>query len=100
MGRLTHVALFTWEPGTTDAQRAELCDGLAALPGLIPAIRSFRFGPDAGLVGGNDEFVVIADFDDVAGFRTYATDPLHVDIVERLIKPILRSRHAVQFATP
>lgn len=97
MGRLTHVAIFTWAPDATDARRAELCDGLAALPGLIPEIRSYRFGPDAGLVAGNDEFAVVADFDDVDGYRSYAADPHHVDIIERLLKPIVRTRHAVQF---
>jgi hypothetical protein len=36
VGLLTHVALFTWKPGTTDEQVAELSAGLAALPRLIP----------------------------------------------------------------
>jgi len=99
MGRLTHVAVFTWADDVTDAQRAELSDGLAALPGLIPEIRSYRFGPDAGLVGGNDQFAVVAGFDDVDGYRSYAADPHHVDVVERLLKPIIRTRHAVQFVS-
>jgi len=97
MGRLTHVAIFTWKPETTEAQRAALCDGLAALPGLIPAIRSYRFGADAGLVVGNDQFAVVADFDDAEAYWRYAADPRHVDVVERLLKPMLRTRHAIQF---
>lgn len=95
--RLTHVAIFTWSAEATDARRAELCDGLAALPGLIPEIRSYRFGADAGLVPGNDEFAVVAGFDDAEGYRSYASDPHHVDVLERLLKPIVRTRHAVQF---
>jgi len=47
MGQLTHIALFTWKAGTTEAQVAALRHGLAALPELIPAIRSYRFGPDS-----------------------------------------------------
>lgn len=96
MGGFTHVAVFTWKTAVTDAQRAALCDGLATLPGLIPEIRSYRFGPDAGLVVGNDEFAVIADFDDAEAYRRYAADPRHVDLVERLLKPIVQTRHAVQ----
>ena len=99
MGELTHVAIFTWGPDATDARRAELCDALATLPGLIPEIRLYRFGPDAGLVAGNDEFAVVAGFDDVDGYRSYAVDPHHVDVIERLLKPIVRTRHAVQFAS-
>ncbi len=97
MGKLTHVALFTWNADATDARRAELYDGLTALPGLIPEIRSYRFGPDAGLVAGNDEFAVVAGFDDVEGYRSYAGDAHHVDVIERLLKPIVSTRHAVQF---
>ncbi len=100
MGRLTHVALFTWKPGVTDVQRRALHEGLATLPGLISDIRSYRFGADAGLASGNDEFAVVADFDDVDAYRRYATDPRHLDLIERLIKPILRTRHAVQFECP
>lgn len=97
MGQLTHVALFTWKAGTTDVQVTALRHGLAALPALIPAIRSYRFGPDAGFGPGNDDFAVVAVFDDAAGYRTYVADPHHVDVVERLVKPILATRHAVQF---
>lgn len=97
MGRFTHVATFTWKPGVTDAQRTALSDGLAALPGLIPAIRAYRFGPDAGLVPGNDEFAVVVELDDADAYRSYAADPHHVDLIDRLLKPIVQTRHAVQF---
>jgi len=97
MGRLTHVAIFTWKPGVTDTERAELCAALAALPVLIPDIRAYRFGADAGLAPGNDEFAIVADFDDDAAYRRYATDPRHLDVIDRLLKPIMQSRHAAQF---
>lgn len=97
MGRLTHVALFTWKPGTTEAQIAELCEGLAALPGLIPAIRAYRFGRDAGLAEGNVDFAVVAEFDSVEGYRAYAAHPTHLDVIERLLKPIRERRAALQF---
>ncbi len=100
MGQLTHIALFTWKVGTTEAQVAALRHGLAALPELIPAIRSYRFGPDSGLSPGNDDFAVVAEFDDLAGYRSYVADPQHVDVVERLLKPILGTRHAIQFTAP
>lgn len=97
MGRLTHVALFTWKPGTTDAQIGALTDALNALRGVIPEIRSFRVGPDAGVSTGNDAYAVVATFDDIDGFRRYAADPRHLDIIERLVAPIRATRHAVQF---
>ncbi len=67
MGVLTHVALFTWKPGTTEGQVAALAAGLATLPRLIPEIKAYRFGPDAGLADGNVDYGVVAEFDSPEG---------------------------------
>lgn len=96
MGGVTHVALFTWKPGTSDESVRNLHDALAELPGLIPDIRSFRFGADAGVSVGNDRYAVVAEFDDLDAYRRYAADPRHRDVIDRLVKPLLGTRHAVQ----
>ena len=97
MGRLTHVAVFTWKPGTTDEQITALATGLAALPGLIPEIRAYRFGADVGLAEGNADFAVVAEFDSVEGYRAYAAHPAHLDVIERLLAPIRERRVGLQF---
>ena len=97
MGKLTHVALFTWKPGTTEEQVAELSAGLATLPGLIPEIKGYRFGPDAGLAEGNVDYGVVADFDSAEGYRAYAAHPAHRAVIESLIKPIRDRRTGLQF---
>ena len=97
MGGLTHVALFTWRPGTTDEQIRELKEGLAALPGLIPEIQAYRLGSDAGLKEGNVDFAVVADFESVDAYRVYAAHPAHREVIDRLLTPILGQRWALQF---
>jgi hypothetical protein len=94
---ISHVAVFTWVEGTTDEQVAEITAALLTLPGLIPAIRRYTAGPDAGLAAGNGDYAVVATFDDVDGWRAYDTDPEHNRIKAELIKPRLASRSAVQF---
>lgn len=96
MGGVTHVALFTWRPGTTDAQIQELTDALKTLPALIPEIRSFRVGPDAGVSPGNDTYAVVTEVDDLDAYQRYATHPAHREVIDRLVKPIVATRHAVQ----
>ena len=93
---LTHIALFTWKSEVTDAQIQAMCDGLATLPGLIPEIRNYRFGPDAGLTDGNAAFAVVADVDDAAAYRIYAAHPAHRDVIDRLVAPLVERRTAVQ----
>ncbi len=76
MGVLTHVALFAWKAGTTAEQVAEVSAGLATLPGLIPEIQGYRFGPDVDLAEGNVDFGVVADFDSAEGYRPTPPIPL------------------------
>jgi hypothetical protein len=97
VGRLIHVAVFTWKADTTPEQEQALADGLAALPGLIPDIRSYLFGPDGGLGSATGDFAVVAAFDDAEGYRRYAGHPAHVDLRDRLLQPIVDTRRAVQF---
>jgi len=100
MGGVTHVALFTWKPGTTDEQIQALTDALSALPGLIADIRSYRLGSDAGVVEGNDSFAMVAEFDDLDAYERYAADPRHRQVIEQVLRPILATRHAVQLVEP
>jgi len=92
-----HVVLFTWTPEATDAQKQALHDELAKMPPAIETIRAYRFGPDAGLNPANCDYAVVADFDDRAGYLTYRDHPVHRELVERHVTPIVASRAAIQF---
>lgn len=94
---LRHVAVFTFRSDTPPAQLAALEDGLARLPGLVPEIRGYTYGRDAGLAPGNDQFAVVADFDDAAAYARYAAHPDHQRLIATLIRPIMATRHAIQF---
>jgi hypothetical protein len=94
---LRHVAVFTWKPGTTDEQVQTFADGLAGLPGSIPEIRAYRFGPDVGIADGNGDFSLVADFDDAEAWRTYQHHPVHQQFIADVARPILGARHAVQY---
>jgi hypothetical protein len=91
-----HVVMLRWNESATAEQRSAVREGLETLPPQIPEIRSYRIGEDAGLVPGNSDLVIVADFDDVAGYLVYRDDPVHQEMIARLIRPILESRSAVQ----
>lgn len=94
---LRHIALITFHPGTPASAVEALIDGLAALPEQIPSIRAYAFGRDAGLGQDNDEFAIVADFDDADGYRAYASDPAHQAVIVNLLRPIRATRHGIQF---
>jgi Stress responsive A/B Barrel Domain len=92
-----HVVLLTWKPDTTDEQIELVRSGLSELPELVPGIRDYRIGADAGLVEGNADFAITADFDDTDGYLIYRTHPAHVAVLNSAINPIVAQRIAVQY---
>jgi hypothetical protein len=95
---LRHVVLIRWKPETSDAQKQAVREELAALPAAIPEIRSYQFGDDATIVKGNFDFAIVADFENVIDFQTYAAHEAHQKLIAEHIRPILEERAAVQYA--
>ncbi len=91
-----HVVLLRWVPEATPDEVLALERAFTALPGLVPEIRSYVFGTDAGINEGNFDEVVVADFDSVDDYLVYRDHPDHVALINDLIRPILAERAAVQ----
>lgn len=94
---LRHVAVFRWKEGTTPDQIAEATRRLAALPGRIAQVQRFAIGPDVGGADGHWDFAVVADFDDLAAYRVYATHPDHLSAVTEAVVPIRAERAVLQY---
>ena len=95
---IRHVSLLTWVDDVTREQIEAVTAGLRALPAMIPELRDYRVGPDLGVDQGNASFVVIGDFDDEAGYRTYRDHPDHQKVAREHILPILAGRTAAQYS--
>lgn len=91
--------MMQFAPHATDEDVDALMEGLRALPSLVPEIRTYSFGLDAGLVEGNFDLVVVADFDDVDGYLAYAANADHQALLADRIKPFVAGRTAVQYST-
>ena len=92
-----HVVLFTFKPETTPETKTAIVDALRTLPGVIPELRDFRVGLDAGVNEGNYEMAVTADCDDVDGYLVYRDNGEHQRIIAELIRPAIAQRAAVQY---
>lgn len=95
---IVHVVTFTWREDAPADIAQRVVDALTDLRGQIPELRAYRFGPDLGL-GGNADFAVVAEFDDIDGWRAYDQHPAHVRIKTELILPAATARAAAQFAS-
>lgn len=93
-----HVVMFRFVEGTTAEQVAAVTAGLAGLPAAIPQIRSYVFGPDAGLNPGTYDYAVSAAFDSADDYVVYRDHPEHRAFIARCIAPVVADRAACQFS--
>jgi Stress responsive A/B Barrel Domain len=95
---IMHVVTFVWAENVTSEEINEVCSALEGLPAKIPALQSYRFGPDAGLRTGNGDFAIVAALTDEAALRAYLDDPAHLEVATRL-RAMAERRTAVQVRT-
>jgi hypothetical protein len=94
---IRHVVTFRWSSDAPADQSELVSAALAELPGAIPEIKAYRFGPDEGLVDGNMDYAVVADFDNADDFLVYRSHPDHVRFIAEHITGKVADRSAVQF---
>lgn len=94
---LRHVVMLRWSDAA-DAPAVQAVEAaLSAIPDQIDSIRAYRFGSDIGISEGNWDFVVVADFEDEAGYGKYRDHEAHHKAIADFIKPILGERSAIQY---
>lgn len=97
---IRHVVLLRWNEGVTESDVKAVSDALAALPGQIPEIRAYQFGPDLRVDEGNADYAVVGDFESTDDFRTYQGHPAHVALGRGVMGPIVASFQSAQFELP
>lgn len=93
---IRHVVLIKWKDGTDANQVEAVASALADMPALMPFIRRYEMGPDLGVTSSHD-FAIVADFDSIEDYRTYADHPDHKAVSAAFIAPILDSMARVQY---
>jgi len=91
-----HVVMFEFADHVTPEMTAGLAAALTELPTKVDTIRNYLHGADVGVADGNFDYVVVADFDNVDGWRTYRDHPDHLLLIEEHVKGNVAKRAAVQ----
>jgi len=92
-----HVVNFHWNAQSSPEHVEALKEALSGLPAILPDLRRYAFGTDAGINEGNYDFAVVAEFDNAEGYLAYRDNDEHARIIQTLIAPYLDSRTVVQF---
>lgn len=91
-----HLVVFRWKAEVTPDDVAAIDAALGALPAQIPSLRGYHHGADLGLGEGRWDYGIVAECDDVAGWRDYDEHPAHQRVVTEVLRPRLAERAAVQ----
>ncbi len=94
---IRHVVLFTWDDEMTEELEQQFATELTALAPKLRGLRSYHAGPDAGIIEGNYDFAVVADFDDAESYLAYRTNAEHQEIIGRISSPHAKDRASVQY---
>jgi hypothetical protein len=94
---IRHVVLFTWDNEMTEEMEQQFAAELTALAPTLAGLRSYHAGPDAGILEGNYDFAVVADFDDTESYLAYRANAEHQQIIGRFSGPHTKERAAVQY---
>jgi antibiotic biosynthesis monooxygenase (ABM) superfamily enzyme len=97
MPMIRHVVLFAWSDEMTPDKEQQLAAELTGVATRMPGLRAYHAGADAGIVEGNFDFAVVADFDDADSYLAYRNNPEHQDIIRRLTAPHAQQRASVQY---
>lgn len=93
---IAHLVQINWVDDMDSERIAAFSAALDKLRTEIPAIRSFRFGPNLGLDGSTSDYVIYAEFDSVADYLTYRDHPAHEAFRAEHLSGSAKSRSAAQ----
>ena len=96
---LIHVVLLSFKESTTEEVIADITTSLTALAPKIPTVRNFSVNADLGLAEGNSQMIIMAEFDDLAGYELYRDHPAHQLVIKEKIMAELSHRAAVQYSS-
>ena len=96
---IRHMVLFSFKPGTADADRLSILAELAAFPRHFPAMRRFGLGEN---VSGRDQtfsHVMTMEFETRQQLETYLGSDRHEHFVATRFRPNVGNRHIASYET-
>jgi hypothetical protein len=91
-----HTVHVYWNDHVEAEHSARVADALHTYAATVSGLLWFHAGPNLALRSGTAHLAITAVFDRPESFLTYAVDPAHQEIIERLITPYALQRSAIQ----
>lgn len=94
---IRHVLLICFKPDTDAATKAAVKAAFEKLPGLIGGVKSYSVGLDLGLLPGNADLAVVAEFATEADFLAYSQHAAHAEVIYPVCGQVMASYSTAQY---
>ncbi|MBP0016124.1 MAG: Dabb family protein [Cyanobacteria bacterium SBLK] len=94
---IEHIVLFKWQENASSEAIATAISALQEMKGRIPAIVDLSCGENFSDRARGYTHGLVVRFRDREGLEVYQPHPLHQNIIEKLIKPIVAEVLAIDY---
>ncbi|MBR6426711.1 MAG: Dabb family protein [Clostridia bacterium] len=94
-----HIILWKLKSGLSDAEKKDVSAGikrgLDGLAGVFPGLISIRVR--SGCEGSSADLMLDSSFEDRSALESYRTDPRHVEVADRYVRPFIDVRLCMDY---
>ncbi|MGD1712203.1 Dabb family protein [Dapis sp. BLCC M172] len=94
---IVHIVLFKWQPNTSPETITSVMSALKGMKGKVPEIIDLSCGDNFSELSQGFQNVLVVQVKDKAALDAYAKNPLHQEIIQTLIKPVLADKITVDY---
>lgn len=94
---IRHVLLIRFKVGTDNTAKEAVRAAFETLPELIPQVQSYSVGLDLGLLPGNADLAVVAEFASDADFLEYSQHAAHAEVIYPVCGEVMESYSTAQY---
>jgi len=94
---IVHIVLFKWQPNTPPETIASIMSALRGMKGKVPEIIDLSCGDNFSELSQGFQNGLVVQVKDKATLDAYAKNPLHQEIIQTLIKPVLADKITVDY---
>lgn len=91
-----HIVMWRFKPEVMQEDKLEMKRQLEALADVVPSLQAIEVGLNVAKVDAAYDVVLTTVFEDEVGFQAYATDPLHLEVVD-FVREMVCDRAVVDF---
>ncbi len=91
-----HIVMWRFKPEVKQEDQLEMKRQLEGLMDVVPSLQAIEVGLNVAKGDAAYDVVLTTVFEDKVGFQAYATDPLHLEVVD-FVRKLVCDRAVVDY---